>query len=220
MLVACARVDATLRQPDMLRAASRARGGASRLLSTTKKMSPEAVDAAINEMNAEMAELFGPATSFDPRVSEASTSMDSLVSNAAGSSSVHGDPFGADSALSAELDAYVEAHRAAMGPPDAAAVLRSELPTHAAQPMPTPLPVPDPQLVSGGRSHRPDVDVERAAAMARAELCGKMEAFSAELASTTDVESAGKLAQGVSACAAALAQVCALQRVNDPPQTG
>lgn len=217
----------------MLRAARRARGlnraasatpsaawasasvtTTARVLST-KKMSPEAVDAAINEMNAEMAELFGPETSFDPRVAEAGvTSLDSLVSSAAGSSSVRGDPFGSDSALGAELDAYVAAHRAAMSP-NAASSFSSELPAQTTQPLPTQLP--EPQLASGGGTHRPDV--ERAAAMARAELCEKIEAFSAELARTTDVESVGKLAQGVSACASALAQVCALQRVNDPPRT-
>ena len=96
---------------------------------------------------------------------------------------------------------------------------------HAAQtPPPTPLQtppptsMPDPQHPAGGMgARRPDV--ERAAAVARAELCRKLEAFSAELARTSDVEGAGKLANGVSACASALAQVCALQMVNGSPRT-
>ena len=188
-----------LRRTTTSRASLRAAAPLARHLSTTKKLSGAELDAAISEMNAEMSDLFGSTTAFDPRVAGLPTDLDEPARPPSRPPPARPAPPAFQDLDSAadELESFLAAHKVALEP--------------AAPSQP-----PEPDRGARPEARAPSHEVERCAADAQVALCGKLAAFAAELARTTDVERSTKLAHGVSACASALAEVLTLQQLAGP----
>ena len=187
----------------------------------SSRLSPEAMDEAIKEMNAEMEDLFGTQTHMDPRAS--GSQMEELFGSAPTA-----DPHTGGGLPTPPVDDRIKAQRITTnrikdhrikdhdhrsggqsrqdhGGPGSFSV--SELPIlgrSAAAP-----------AVPGALHSASSSQIERTCSHARGVLCGKIDALVTQLADTEDAEQSRKLARGVAACAAALTEVVGLQVAAD-----
>ena len=195
--------------PGRLRTAYVARHASSRL-------SPEAMDDAIKEMNSEMEDLFGTQTHMDPRTA-AGGQMEELFGSAptADPHTGGGPPtLAVDDRITPKriTTNRVKDHRLGgqpmqqdQGGPGSFSM--SELPIQglsAAEPA-------VPFAARGPLHSASSSQIERTCSHARGVLCGKIDALVTQLASAEDAEQSRKLAKGVAACAAALTEVVGLQ---------
>ncbi len=158
----------------------------------SSRLSPEAMDAAIQEMNTEMEELFGSAPTVDPR--------------SGGPPSLAVDDRIKDHRITSRIkDHRIKDHRS-VGPPSFSVAEPPIDGFPAAEPA---LPVP---LAARGSLHSTSSSqIERTCSRAQGVLCGKIDALTTQLASVEDAEQSTKLAKSVAACAAALAEMVTLQ---------
>lgn len=226
------RVEPSGRGRDMfLRAVARASGVSARrpallgrlrtacVRHASSRLSPEAMDEAIREMNAEMDDLFGTQTHLDPRAS--GSQMEELFGSAPTA-----DPHSGGGLPTPPVDDRIKAQRITTnrikdhrikdhrsggqsrqdhGGPGSFCV--SELPI-----LGRPAAAP---AVPGALHSASSSQIERTCSHARGVLCGKIDALVTQLAGTEDAEQSRKLARGVAACAAALTEVVGLQVAAD-----
>ena len=183
----------------------------------SSRLSPEAMDEAIKEMNSEMEDLFGTQTHMDPRTGGGQIEELFGSAPAADTHTGVGPPTPSVDAKAQRIttnrikDHRIKDHRIGgqsmqdQGGPGSFSM--SELPIQglsAAEPA-----VP---FASRGPLHSASSSqIERTCSHARGVLCGKIDALLTQLASAEDAEQSRKLAKGVAACAAALTEVVGLQ---------
>lgn len=196
--------------PGRLRTAYVARHASSRL-------SPEAMDEAIKEMNSEMEDLFGTQTHMDPRTGGGQ--IEELFGSAPAADPHTG---GGPPTLSVDAKAQrittnrikdhrIKDHRIGgqsmqdQGGPGSFSM--SELPIQGLSPAAPAVPL----AARGSLRSASSSQIERTCSHARGVLCGKIDALVTQLADAEDAEQSRTLARGVAACAAALTEVVGLQ---------
>jgi hypothetical protein len=186
----------------------------------SSRLSPEAMDEAIKEMNSDLEDLFGTQTHMDPRTGGGQ--MEELFG-----STPTADPHTSGGPPTLPVDNQrikgqrittnrVKDHRHKdhrmggqsvqdQGGPGSFSITELPIPGLSAAAPAVPLASREP-LHSASSSQ-----IERTCLHARGVLCGKIDALVTQLAGAEDTEQSRKLARGVAACAAALTEVVGLQ---------